>query len=176
LNRDEAVRLFFVSDGASAGGGTHSQNRGAFPEAAIWGVEQPVVFKMARCFNLQDDSGARERGEIVESELHFDFVRDCCRDHMAFNGTARVSKRFGAARMVNRLFAKSAARSRARRCTQSGYLPGLVFRIEFERAGGYLAETFAAAQADGERDQLVLASKFEAAFGHTTVYLADVQR
>jgi hypothetical protein len=33
---------------------------------AIRGIEQPVVFKMARGFNLQSDSGARERVKAVE--------------------------------------------------------------------------------------------------------------
>src|SRR5262249_35778554 len=78
----QAVRFFFVSDSASAGGGTHAQDRGALPEMIIGRIEQPVVFKMARGFNLQGDSGPRERVKAVESELHFNFVLRCHRDHI----------------------------------------------------------------------------------------------
>src|SRR5262249_8267302 len=66
--------------------------------------------------------------------------------------------------------------SRARYCIQSGHLAGLVFRIEFECAGSDLSEPLAAAQTDGECDQLVLTAKFKAPFGHTAIDLADVQR
>src|SRR5262245_58725590 len=51
----------------------------------------------------------------------------------------------------------------------SRYLASLVFRIEFEGARSDFSETFAAAQTDGERDQLVLAAKFKTAFGHTAI-------
>ena len=131
-------------------------------------IEQPVVFKMARCFDLQRDSGARKRAEIAEPELHFNFVWRRCRDHMGFKSAARASKRL--MRQASRLLARGAVK------TLSGDLPGLEFRIELESAGGDFAETFAAAQTDGESNQLVLAAKFEAAFGHTAIYLADVQR
>src|SRR5262249_35004757 len=133
----------------------------------VSGIEQKVVFKMSRYFNLQRDPGARERGQIIESEFYFNFVWRCHSAHITLNSTACVSER-QASRMT--------AGSRARYRIQSGHLAGLVFRIELERAGSDFSEPLAAAQTDGECDQLVLTAKFEPSCGHTSIDLADMQR
>src|SRR5262245_23764 len=52
-----------------------------FAQVAVGGVEQPVVFKMARGFKLQSDPGARKRFAVVETEFHFNFVWGCHRGH-----------------------------------------------------------------------------------------------
>src|SRR5262245_60137172 len=51
-----------------------------------------------------------------------------------------------------------------------------VIRVEVESAGGDFAESFAAAQRNGQGDQLMLAAKLKSALAHLAIDFADVER